>query len=312
LSNDEKELLFLKANFNLMKRHFLPIVLMLLTAFYSFGQSFSPYFKIGNLGSDIGEVSEKLKTSIADAGYDILGSYAPGKQSDLYVIVFTNDVTKTACQDIGSQGLIAATYRIGLEKTTSGVVASSVDPSYQWRAYLNENFENASASLAPIATAYMNFCKSIGNGHMDSFGGVVDEDDLLEYHYMMGMPYYEDQVTIKEFNSYSDAKSAIEKNLTSAAGVQHVFTLSNDQKQVAIYGIGLTDQEIGESHFLSIIGQSHVAALPYELIVDGKKVKMLHGRFRFALYWPELTMGTFTKIMSTPGDVEDMMERLVK
>ena len=39
---------------------------------------------------------------------------------------------------------------------------------------------------------------------------------------------------------------------------------------------------------------------------------MLHGRFRFALYWPELTMSTFTKIMSSPGDVEDFMEAITE
>jgi len=38
---------------------------------------------------------------------------------------------------------------------------------------------------------------------------------------------------------------------------------------------------------------------------------MLHGRFRFALHWPELTMKTFTKIMSSPGDVKDALEALM-
>jgi len=53
-----------------------------------------------------------------------------------------------------------------------------------------------------------------------------------------------------------------------------------------------------------------VAAMPYELILQGNEVTMLHGRFRFALHWPELTMKTFTKIMSSPGDVEDAMKSL--
>lgn len=39
---------------------------------------------------------------------------------------------------------------------------------------------------------------------------------------------------------------------------------------------------------------------------------MLPGRFRFAFYYPELTMGTFTKIMNTPGDVEEMLKGLTK
>jgi hypothetical protein len=35
---------------------------------------------------------------------------------------------------------------------------------------------------------------------------------------------------------------------------------------------------------------------------------MLPGKYRLALHWPELTMGTFIKIMGTPGDIEDTLE----
>jgi hypothetical protein len=52
--------------------------------------------------------------------------------------------------------------------------------------------------------------------------------------------------------------------------------------------------------------------MPYEIILLNNKATMLHGRYRFALHWPELTMKTFTKIMSSPGDVEDAMKALVK
>ena len=69
---------------------------------------------------------------------------------------------------------------------------------------------------------------------------------------------------------------------------------------------------IGESHFLEIIGKKHLAAMPYEIILQGNTATMLHGRFRFASHWPELTMGTFTKIMSTPGDVEDFLQALTE
>jgi len=37
-----------------------------------------------------------------------------------------------------------------------------------------------------------------------------------------------------------------------------------------------------------------------------------HGRYRIALHWPDLTMGTCTKIMSTPGDIEAALRGLTK
>ena len=70
-------------------------------------------------------------------------------------------------------------------------------------------------------------------------------------------------------------------------------------------GIGYSD----ESRFvnnLPVVAPT-TDAPPIEYVIS-----MLHGRYRFALHWPELTMGTFTKIMSSPGDVEDAMKTLVE
>ena len=61
---------------------------------------------------------------------------------------------------------------------------------------------------------------------------------------------------------------------------------------------------------IDIAQQKHVTFMPYELLVVGKEVRMLHGRFRIALSFPDLTMGTFTKIMSTPGEIEDLLSSL--
>jgi len=40
------------------------------------------------------------------------------------------------------------------------------------------------------------------------------------------------------------------------------------------------------------------------------EVHMLHGRFRVAIAFPGLTIGTFTKIMSTPENIQDLLEQL--
>ena len=83
-------------------------------------------------------------------------------------------------------------------------------------------------------------------------------------------------------------------------------------QQTVLYGIGLKGAT-GEGHFLPIIDiaeHKHTAFLPYELLVNGKKVYMLHGRFRIAVSFPDLTMMTFGKIMSTPGDIEALMTTL--
>ena len=40
---------------------------------------------------------------------------------------------------------------------------------------------------------------------------------------------------------------------------------------------------------IDIAQQKHVTFLPYELLVVGKEVRMLHGRSRIALSLPDLT-----------------------
>lgn len=91
-----------------------------------------------------------------------------------------------------------------------------------------------------------------------------------------------------------------------------VYELVRKDKNAAVFGIALLDPEIGEAHFLPIIGEKHVAVMPYEIILQGKEATMLNGRYRIALHWPELTMGIFTQIMTTPGNIEETFEKIVE
>lgn len=106
-------------------------------------------------------------------------------------------------------------------------------------------------------------------------------------------------------------KTTFLKNLKNQiADTKLVYMLEYPNEQVVVFGVGLNNTEDGESHFLPKIGESHVAALPYEIIVQGNTASILHGKYRLALHWPELTMGTFMKIMSTPGAIENTFEAL--
>lgn len=82
----------------------------------------------------------------------------------------------------------------------------------------------------------------------------------------------------------------------------------HEKIQIAVFGIGLFDLKKGEQDFLPVIGENNLAAMPYDIILQGNKATMLHGKYRIALYWPELTMGTFMKIMSTPKNIKRFME----
>ena len=128
------------------------------------------------------------------------------------------------------------------------------------------------------------------------------------------MPYFEDIVELAKFSSYDAAINKIEANLKSNSNTQKVYRIDYPGKNLTLYGVGLSGKK-GEEHFMPIIDidkQKHTAFLPYELLVNDKEVVMLHGRFRIAVSFPDLGMVTFTKIMSTPGDIEDLMKSLTK
>jgi hypothetical protein len=130
---------------------------------------------------------------------------------------------------------------------------------------------------------------------------------------MVGMPHFDEPVELAEFESFEQGLSILQANLSTASGsTVKIYEIMDMGSQVAIFGVGLPNAEEGEAKFLPIIGESHAAAMPYEIILQGNLATMLHGRYRFALHWPELKMGTFTKIMSSPGDVEDAMKTLVE
>lgn len=63
---------------------------------------------------------------------------------------------------------------------------------------------------------------------------------------------------------------------------------------------------------IDIGSPKHTGFLPYELLIVGNKAYMLHGRFRIALSFPDLTMSQFMKIVSTPGYIEEKMTAVCK
>lgn len=274
----------------------------------------APYLLLGKLSGSIQDAS-KLTIEILEAdGYEVIGQYRPGSNPDLYVVVFTSSELKVLCKKSEDRGMLAAAMKVGFENLGGSVNVSLLNPEYLFYAYFRENMEgSAFKSFAlSLSSEIKNSLKKIGS-LMTPFGGDLSAKDLIKYHYMVGMPYFDDPVKLAEFESFDQGLSTIQNKLSRAGGpTVKVYEIVDKGSKAAVFGVGLTDPEEGEAHFLPIIGESHAAAMPYEIILQDKRATMLHGRYRFALHWPELKMKTFTKIMSSPGDVEDAMKTLVE
>lgn len=262
------------------------------------------------------EVIGNLKTSLQNNNLEIVGEYIPAKDESRYVIVVTSEELKSAITEIGGLAGFAAAIRIGITDKDDFCEISYVNPTYLGLAYYREGYDQIADNISKINEDLQNSMQVFEEDVMQEFGSEkgLDANKLKKYKYMLGMPKFDDVVELAEFASYEKAVETIEGNLAKNDYSQKVYRIDFPEKKLTLFGIALTGEK-GEEKFLPIIdiGETkHTAFLPYEILVMDKEVVMLHGRYRIALSFPDLTMGTFMKIMSTPGDIENAMKELTK
>jgi len=295
-----------------MRKLILSSIAILIIAFNLFSQDIAPYIKVGESNENMEQVSDKIINALQNDSFTILGSYNPSNKSSLKVIAFTRTDLKNTVIKVTDRGALGAIFKVGLVQTNGKITISYTNPDYILRAYLGDNYNTFKNVFQKFSADIKTTLSSIGNEFLP-FSGTIKADKLKGYHYKIMMPYFTDPVTLNEFSSFEEGVKVIENNLKAKKGkTVQVYKLLFSSEKVAVFGVGLQSNEDGESYFLPKIGEAHVAALPYEIILQGNKATMLHGKYRLALHWPELTMGTFMKIMSTPGDIEDTLELLCK
>lgn len=294
-----------------MKHLIFSLITVILVSFHVKAQEdLSPYIKVGESSESVQQVSEKVMQALKDNSFTVLGSYNPENKSSFKVIAFTRTDLKNAVIKVVDRGALAAIMKVGLVQKDGKVVISYTNPDYLLRAYLPMNYNTFKSTFVKFSSDLKTALSSLGN-EFTPFGGTVRADKLGKYHYKIMMPYFTDPVELNEYASFEEGLNMISNNLKAKKGnTIEVYRLVFDKQKVAVFGVGLRSTEDGESYFLPKIGEDHVAALPYEIILQGKEATMLHGKYRIALHWPDLTMGTFMKIMSTPGDIEDTLEEL--
>jgi len=275
-------------------------------------EGLSPYLKVGVLSTPADEAAQKVADALASGGFIVIGQYHPEKKPNLVVVAYTRKDLQDMVVKVGDRGLLAAVLKAGVREDGGKSTVSMVNPEYLFRGYLMKGFDANRDELLKVASDAKQALKSVGV-EFAPFGGIMPAKELQHYHYMLGMEYFDDPVKLKKFSSFEEGMQTITKNLSDGKGsTASAYTLIDEGSKSAVFGVALGDPKTGEQFFLPIIGEDHVAAMPYEIILSGNTATMLHGRFRIALHWPALTMGTFTKIISTPGDIEKTMRFLTE
>lgn len=139
------------------------------------------------------------------------------------------------------------------------------------------------------------------------------------YHYMVGMPYFQQVDVHAKYPDHQTAVAAVEKGLAAGkSGTKKVYRIDLPGQQVSVFGVAIvtgdgidkgdkdTDREI-----MDIMDWQELRItpmLPHELMVQGGEVLSLRGRYRLALHSPDTKMAGahgFTKLMSAPGGIKN-------
>jgi len=293
------------------------LVIMLIMAFGVGGDTpnLKPYIMAYETNNSLTEIRTSLKTNLKSEGFTILGEYKPANDANRWLIVVGSSDLTSAVQKVGGLTGFAAALRVAITKEAGVWKISYTNPTYWGNAYFRDDFPKVQSNYNRVASKFMAAMKKSGTYKGTTFGSEkgVELDDLRDYQYMMGMPDFDDVEELEDFDSFNAAVAKIDANLAKGiSGLKKVYSIKIPGKNLKLYGIALSGSD-GESSFLPKIdlgSPKHTAFLPYEILVNDDEVVMLHGRFRIAVAFPDLTMGTFSKIMSTPGDIEDMLEKL--
>lgn len=293
------------------------IFLVLFAVSMANAQTLKPYILGSTFSGSMDDAKAQVTTGLESAGFTLVGQYMPVADANRWVIIVSHPALDNAVKSQGGLTGFAATLRLAITKEGGTINISYTNPVYWGNAYFRSDFDKVAGDYSKVEAAFKQAVAKVGDVKGTSFGSEkgVKLEDLRKYHYMFGMPYFDETEEFGDFNNHEEAIAKIEKSLKwGKTGVKLVYKHDVPGTKLTLYGFAL-DGEKGESNFMPKIdigSPKHTAFLPYELLVMDNEVHMLHGRFRIALSFPDLTMGTFTKIMSSPGDIEDLLKQLVE
>jgi len=275
------------------------------------------YYRVGILKGSLEEVRKKVEVrlQLSDYEFEVLGGYNPARSDSLYVIAFTRKDLTDICLEVKDRGVLASILKIGLMVLPDSTVeVSLLNPEYLFYAYLRDDVAKYAEDLSSISNDVKLALLGLENTFFWPFGASsLNDEQIKNFKYTVRMPGFDDIVVLQEFGSFEKGVHVISSNLEARKGrsfkvYQRVF---GDVK-IAIFGVGLWDGGRGEADFLYQLGKDHLAALPYEVVLIGKQATILHGRYRFPLFWSDLSMKEYKKIYKTPRSVEQMLKKLTR
>jgi len=258
-----------------------------------------------------GNVADKVdgvKSALGGKGFEVVGEYSPYPAA--HIIVVTNEALKKAAASHDRAGYVAG-QRVTITKVGDQVQVAYTSPVYMGAAYrIKADLSDVADSLEAALGAEKEYGPEEG----------LTEKELEKYHYTFGMEYFDEPNELASYNSHKEAVAAVEKGLAAHKGdTSKVYRIDIPGSKQTVFGVSMAAEgETGnkfmdesfimrEIDFKPLRSTGH---LPYEILVRGSEVEALHGRFRIAMNFPDLSMmgaNSFMNIMPSPDAIKDSL-----
>ena len=267
-----------------------------------------PFILASTSSGNVADKVDGVKNALGGKGFEVVGEYSPYPTA--HIIVVTNDTLKKAAASHDRAGYVAA-QRVTITKVGDQVQIAYTNPVYMGAAY------RVKADLSGVADTLRDAL-----GAEKEYGpeeGLTAEE-LEKYHYTFGMEYFDETNKLASYNSYKEAVAAVEKGLAAHKGdTSKVYRIDIPDSKQTVFGVSMAakgetgNKYMDESFIMSEIDFKPLRAtghLPYEILVKGSEVEALHGRFRIAMNFPDLSMmgaNSFMNIMPSPDAIMDSL-----
>ncbi|MDA3908749.1 MAG: hypothetical protein PF437_06645 [Sulfurimonas sp.] len=233
---------------------------------------------------------EELIEKLTKANFKVLSEYKIDKKGKLTSIVFTNDdMTKVASKDMRG---FAGSLRILIDKQNSLISISN--PLYVMKAFMQDAYNDK------IAQETLDKLHSIFSSLKNS-KDIVKFARLKRYNFMENMPYYQDMKEV----AMGDNKTLLEKAKKSK-NIVYEHHLDNGS---VIIGVKLSRRT---SKFVKKIGYQNSGLLPYPILIENNKAKILEPKYYIAVMYPMLSMSEFMTIATIPGAIQKDCDRVFR
>lgn len=300
------------------------VISLLLTACGSSVRPAGAPEKVKNYLMGAYQAPEAVEAKLKAQGFEILTRIKPMKKKDIEVIVFTNEHTKKLANR-PMRGLLAQVLRVTVNKELNHIRVTN--PMFYFKAYLQHEYVEGDESVVTeaIMKAFPDLTgkdmKKNEDGEMEDMNvEMLDYDNLADFHFMIGMPYYHDMDDL----SYNTDIAKLLKSLKKGAKK----IKSTDKKNNLPYLIELSPKRYvagirlskRTEKFAKKIGTVNIGLLPWGVLIeevedDGEKTfvaRALGAKYRIALNYSDLDMGGFMGIMSVPGAIQSELVKVFK